>query len=308
MDMKRILAVFLVVALALYGCATEQPVQQSSGGGVNVVSSCSDTDYGKNPLVKGTAESASGRGTDTCLGEGSKVMEYYCSGEVIKTEDIECVGNTMCKDGACVDTPCFDTDNGQDLSLAGTVQYRDVQYKDACTSDGKVTEYFCDASGMQQAVLSCAQGYECSEGKCVQKEACTDSDGGKNAGKGGTTSFGGIVRNDYCVGATSVVEYYCDGNEIKLQQIQCASGESCIDGVCAFVPHANECSDSDGGKNIYEKGTVTYWSGGQRYTDTESCYGYDRVWENWCEEDATVGFGVMDCDEGEECVNGACTE
>lgn len=304
--MKRILGLLLVIMLGLYGCAAEQPAKPAGGTTATVVSTCTDTDDGKNPLLKGSVESPSGRGTDTCLGDGSKVMEYYCSGGVIKTEDIECIGNTMCEEGACVDTPCFDTDGGQDSSVMGTVQYRDRQYTDSCTADGRVTEYFCDASGMQQATLACAQGYECAGGKCVHKEVCIDSDGGKDLHRGGTTSFGSTSHSDYCVGASSVVEYYCDGDTVKLEQMPCPSGETCLDGICAFAPHANECRDTDGGKYPYQKGTVTYWSGGQQYSETDSCYGYDRVWENWCEEDATVGFGIMDCDEGDDCENGEC--
>ncbi len=305
--MKRLLVFILVIALALYGCASEQPVKPaSSATGVNVVSTCTDTDDGKNPLVKGSVESPSGRGTDTCLGNGSEVMEYYCSGGVIKTEDIACIGNTLCSDGACRETPCFDTDGGQGTSVMGTVSYRGSEHTDSCSPDGLVIEYYCDASGMQQATLSCAQGYACAGGKCVKKETCVDSDGGQDIHKGGTVSMGSSTFKDYCAGNAAVVEYYCESDIVKSLNVQCPSGESCVGGICVYAPHANECRDTDDGKNPYEKGTVTYWSGGQKYTETDSCYGSDQVWENWCEQNATVGFGIMDCDDGDVCVEGEC--
>ena len=302
--MKQLLVLLLVIALALYGCAAEQPAQPTVGTGTNAVPTCTDTDDGKNPLVKGSAESASGRGTDSCLGDGTKVMEYYCSGGVIKTEDIECIGNTLCSDGACRETACFDTDNGQDTAVLGTISYRGSQYTDSCTSDGKVTEYFCDASGMQQATLSCAAGYNCAGGKCIKTDVCTDSDGGQDLHKGGTVTMGPSSFEDYCGGNAVVIEYYCAEGTVKSASLQCPSGESCVDGVC--TPPEKECSDTDGGKYPYEKGTVTYWSGGIKYTETDSCYGSDQVWENWCDEGATVGFGIMDCDNGDECDNGEC--
>jgi hypothetical protein len=303
MDTKLVLGLFLVMALMLYGCAT-QPVQPTGGTGTTVVSTCTDTDNGKNALVKGSVESASGTGTDSCLGDGTKVMEYYCSGGIIKTEDIACIGNTLCSDGACKETACFDTDNGQDNTVIGTVSYRGSEYTDSCNSDGKVIEYYCDASGMQQATLSCAQGYHCASGKCIMTDTCVDSDGGQDLHKGGTVTMGSSSLEDYCGGNAVVVEYYCSDGAVKSTNLQCPSGESCVDGIC--TPPEKECRDTDGGKYPYDLGTVTYWSGGQQYTESDSCYGDDQAWENWCEEDATVGFGIMDCDAGDICTNGRC--
>jgi hypothetical protein len=69
--------------------------------------SCSDTDYGFAPTVKGTVSGYSGgdpySDTDYCL-TNMTVREYYCSGTEPLYSDYNCYTNmtTSCVNGACV--------------------------------------------------------------------------------------------------------------------------------------------------------------------------------------------------------------
>jgi len=76
--------------------------------------------------------------------------------------------------------------------------------------------------------------------------ACTDTDGGKNFSIKGTVTANGVTKTDsctYCTGACKeglpcnticggVVEYYCDGNEIKSVEQVCPLDTACSDGAC----------------------------------------------------------------------------
>lgn len=95
------------------------------------------------------------------------------------------------------------------------------------------------------------------------KNKCYDSDGGKNYEEKGVT-YGEIRKlisrgpktqhTDYCVG-NKLIEYYCDGNQVKKQQIDCELG--CDNDVCVkktvSAPEAGEqCKDSiDNDNNGY---------------------------------------------------------
>lgn len=309
--MKRILGMVFVVMVLFAGCISE------NGGAVNPpvggvsAPSCTDSDGGKDATVKGSVESTSGRGTDTCLGNGEMVMEYYCSGGLMNTADINCTGGKVCSDGACRDVPCFDTDGGKDSSVKGTVQYQDIQYTDYCTPEGNVKEYYCSpAGGYTTEIIGCNLSEECIDGACVAKPACTDTDGGENLLVQGTTTYGSVSQQDSCANGYAVIEYYCGEGVLKSAQMECATDEECLGGKCVSSPSApsEECTDSDGGQNIHQKGTVTYWSEGERHTATDSCSGTYAVWENWCNSEGGIGFGPIDCDGGEICSNGRCVE
>ncbi len=101
-------------------------------------------------------------------------------------------------------------------------------------------------------------------GICKNKtETCYDSDGGKNYKVFGYVVKGNEKRKDICKGGT-LVEYYCDNNEIKYVVVKC----ECEEGVCK----ENECKDTDGGDNPSVPGRVTF---------------NDRIYEDFC---LTQGF------------------
>jgi hypothetical protein len=62
---------------------------------------------------------------------------------------------------------------------------------------------------------------------------------------------------------------------------------------------SNVCSDSDGGRNYFIKGTTTFI--GNNYEDF--CVGSNQVLEYYCEKD-TLRYELYNCSSG--CINGAC--
>ena len=131
-------------------------------------------------------------------------------------------------------------------------------------------------------------------------QICIDAEKGK-------VTYNGQEYSDYCLSHNVIYEYYCENDVLKQKQVMCADTEVCKDGVCV-EGEEHECTESGGHKNPYVKGSVTYWSGGEEYTETDKCYDDYSVLEVWCEEDATLGIGILNCDDGDECQAGACQD
>jgi len=117
--------------------------------------------------------------------------------------------------------------------------------EDACLTAGTLTEYFCNASGIQHREVTCRYG--CASGVCT----CPESDGGRED----YYTRGDINGNfDYC-DSLSVIEQYCAWDEvagtveIRQDRHRCPNG--CSNGACIL------CEDSDGGANdYYHRGTA----------------------------------------------------
>lgn len=302
--MDKIIACFLVLGLLLSGCPQER---EGSPGVLEppVLEECTDSDGGKDEFTYGTATLGSEAESDSCTEDG-KVLEYYCSFGAIESEAIACPAGHGCQGGECVELNCFDTDGGNVPGAKGTVQYDGEQYTDYCTEGGSVHEYYC-GEGVAEEEVACAAGEVCEDGRCTEGPSCTDTDGGKELHEGGTVTAGGRTYEDYCLGTYVVYEYYCENGAKKAEQMSCPEGEYCVDGVCA-EEEEHECEDTDGGKKTWKKGTVTYWSGGEEYTETDKCYDDYSVLEVWCTDEGTVGFGILECESGERCEDGECVD
>jgi len=129
-------------------------------------------------------------------------------------------------------------------------------------------------------------------------QVCIDAEKGK-------ATYNGQEYSDYCLSHNVVYEYYCENDVLKQKQVMCAEGDVCEGGVCVEGKE-HECLETGGHKNPYTKGSVIYWSGGEQYTETDKCYDDSSVLEVWCEKDATLGIGIIDCDDGDECEAGEC--
>ena len=89
----------------------------------------------------------------------------------------------------------------------------------------------------------------------------------------------------------------------------CTSGQTCTNGVC--INQATTCTDSDGGKDYYKKGIIT-WGGS---TDSDICgkdtqLGNHPVTQNtlreiWC-QDNRIYNELFECPEG--CKDGVCVK
>ena len=302
--MKWIFAFALVFGVFLGGCPQEGP----SGNGGQVVAPpqefCTDSDGGKNEFAAGTVSSHSGTFADRCLGNGEMVLEYYCDGNRVASENIACPPGHKCYSGECREIPCSDSDGGRVYGVAGTVLYDGEQHTDTCIDENTLREFYCD-NGVAEEIVQCGAGKKCQDGRCVEAPVCIDSDGGQDIYSKGTVTYGGATYEDVCLSHNVVYEYYCEGGAVAVKQIMCPEGEACEGGKCveAFV---GECEDTDGGKNPYKKGTVTYWAGGQEHTVVDKCYDTYSVLEAWCTDDGLVGIGIIECDSGDWCENGRC--
>ena len=140
------------------------------------------------------------------------------------------------------------------------------------------------------------------KGECSFSRKCIDSDGSNSSIKGVVTTEGRELA-DYCKRFESVEEYYCDGDNAKIETITCPAGTECRDGSCVEKTMAfpsPDCTDSDG-QDPYTKGIVSAF--GKNYTD--SCADFKTLIEFYCDE-AGVRSTSEDCPPFFRCDNGAC--
>ena len=300
--MKAIFIVGVLLGLLLAGCVQETSADEWEA----IQTACTDSDGGQDEFSLGTASGESVSGTDRCLGDGEEVLEYYCSGGEVKHIDIACPSGYICSDGACKQITCFDSDGGVETSILGTVNYGE-QYTDTCVSDSVVREYSCAANGsVEEVEVACPENHKCSGGRCVAVTVCADSDGDDEGKTKGTTTLGSTTYEDKCLSYDVVYEYYCENGTVQTKQVRCPEGQACEEGICVEA-EVRECKDTDEGKSVYSKGKVTYWSQGEKYSETDKCYDQNSVLEVWCTESGSVGFGIISCDSGDWCEDGRCT-
>ena len=162
---------------------------------------------------------------------------------------------------------------------------------------------------------------------------CSGLIGGQNAGTSKyfkDTTFGTMYINyietyvnltDYCINSSVMKDYNCNGGNVDSVEHFCVNG--CNDGAGI----KSICSDSDGGENLYVKGTLTITdaNGVPRTSSppdpyvlppyTDSCTTDGKVSEYSC-KDAIVEIGYCkygcnlarsySCPSGETCSNGIC--
>jgi hypothetical protein len=268
-------------------------------GGACIVIPCEDSDEGNDVYVKGTITKGENEYTDYCL--DNSVIEYYCANNEINSVVSKCPSGYSCSDGACVYVTCSDTEDGSDVWVAGTVTKDNKSYTDYCLSSEQIVEYYCgDDDKVATKYLDCPSGYSCSDGICVLISECVDSDSGQDRYTRGTITKGTVSYEDYCIDGDTVKEYYCSGNDIYWNYLDCPSGYSCSDGRCVYF--GPECHDSDDGEDRYEKGTVTLDS--SVYIDY--CLDVHTVREYYCSATDDVSYKSLTCPSGYECSNGRC--
>jgi hypothetical protein len=262
-------------------------------------SNCSDMDGGKEALVAAGVSLFGEYEEDYCAGTSS-VIEFYCENSSIRSEEIECPAGYTCDAGACEPAPCSDSDGGIVSSEMGVVVSGMETESDSCASGSKLTEYYCAADGtVASEEISCPSGQVCSDGECVEP-TCEDSDGGIEISEAGTAEKGELSSSDSCVGAAKVKEYYCENGEIASENIDCPSGQVCLEGECTEEP---SCTDSDGGKDKYSAGTTSYMGS----SSSDTCDGTEAVTEYYCEGTEIKSVRLV-CGEDSRCTEGACVE
>ncbi len=232
---------------------------------------------------------------DSCQGT-SRVTEYYCVGNELQSESQDCPEGYICREGACIVTPCEDSDEGKDFNNKGTTAKGEDAYSDYCL-DNSVVEYYCVNNEISSIVSPCAAGYVCIDGACIVSR-CEDTESGRTSAVAGTVTKDNISYTDYCSGSTTVFEYYCgDSGDVASTTIACSSGYVCSEGICV------RCGDSDGGQNMYTRGTVVNDTG----SSTDYCINNVMLNEYYC-SDGAIKAKSMNCISGYTCLNGACVE
>lgn len=226
-------------------------------------STCKDSDNGANFLVKGYSSGITLSGTyvehvDTCLDiyTEKNLREGYCSNNKLLFTNKSCksIGpGYYCNNGACIKTPCTDSDGGLNYTVLGTtigyypVQGNVITFKDECLGTN-VREGYCDANGNADIKEYTCQ-YGCSNGAC-NPASCTNECNSTTRICAGYATYKqcGNYDSDPCL------EWSTSQN--------CAQNQLCYgaDGSC--IPQL-ACNETDGGYNPavvgYAYGTFQQW-------------------------------------------------
>ena len=195
---------------------------------------CNDPD-GMDILSIGTTSKGEISYTDTC-NQLEIVKEYYCKENEIDSMLKQCPTDYRCDQGRCVEIEkvCEDSD-GLSAVTRGTVTITsvksDIEFEDKCEDEFSVNEYYCEDGESKSMLMDCPEETFCTDGYC--KEGwCEDSDGGFDITTTGIVKKGNTEYEDYCLGSTSGMEYYCDGDNVEKDPFSCPSGEECKSGRC----------------------------------------------------------------------------
>jgi hypothetical protein len=270
---------------------------------------CNDTDGGKNVSAKGTASAEGLNYTDACQGFGS-VDEYFCANGSVSKETVPCDEGYECRDGACVakapaEPPkCTDTDPGNDVKVKGVVTANATTYTDMCTEGKLLRQYDCDGDSANYTDMECPEGNKCDKGVCVKTDnRCSDTDGGRDIYQGGIVTYGPLIAEgqylDKCLDNATLREYYCAGTEMITEDIKCPSGSHCLTAACL----TNQCTDSDGGYNIFKQGAANKGSALSRDKCTTKTGGI----EYYCDSNE-ITESTFECPQGYTCEDGTCVK
>src|SRR3989344_181275 len=137
---------------------------------------------------------------------------------------------------------------------------------------------------------------------------CTDSDGGKVYLVKGNVVVAGFsggppdsFAEDNCQSTSVLVEQFCNGDSASSENYTCPSGTTCSNGACIYVSGA-ACTDSDGGKDYFVKGTATR-TGEASQVDSDNCMSSTILREVYCNGNI-LSEENYNCPVG--CSTGAC--
>jgi len=237
------------------------------------------------------------------------VAETTCDGKSIKTNNVLCPNSGACKNGACVKAPKEGGESACEslVSLGTCVMNVDCYWdeEDNTCKDYIDTEEF-------------------------RKSLCSDPDGGINPtleAKSYGFVLGSIPRiresqSDSCytnlnTGLNEIEEGYCSDSTnygyFKIITLPCESGCAVGAGACTPIEPEPTCTDSDGGRNYFERGLAISGIGGDNIVNEDSCLPVEsspgdqtHVKEYFCNADKTLGFEEKPCEFG--CAFGRCIE
>jgi len=188
---------------------------------------CTDSDGGKNYILKGTTTKETNIVTDYCLATGIKLVEYYCSAGRINSITYDCskVGK-VCQNGACINPVCVTGETKPctvNNGCSGTQTCVSGVWS-SCTSSQNRCDQNCDGTAD-----TCVSG-SCFACQCIGSASrdCTLPDGTNgvqtcNSGTWGTCQPYYVSETDYCTfGSTGNWTNYCYSNKGN-----CSGYDSC---------------------------------------------------------------------------------
>ena len=303
---------------------------------------CTDSDGGKNYYTKGTTWDVwSGIDKiDYC--DNNIVVEYYCLDDWRKLEIFSCIygckdgaclatnqtGNqtnvTLSPNNKCVDS-----DGGKNYFVFGKLSGTDnwgnvIDQPDICASKIAVVEKFCESYSYSYEYYYCPKS--CQNGACVYKDQIVNMNSQVYVTRldYGPTKYSITIKDPDGVGYSSVKTVTGDGlyggyppcltslssGTITIEDswfpLSWKIGD-CIgnmqQGSISLPPAGVSCTDSDGGKNYYTKGTT--WDSSSGVNQIDYCSGSKSLVEYYCLEGYRKSV-LISCLQS--CTSGACTK
>ena len=280
------IAVLFTVALPTgeFKMSSSRSLDSSAG-----VSSCVDTDGGINYDTFGVCTARGKDYVDSC--KRGRLTEYYCSGSRCASTSTTC--SYLCDSGRCT-YECYDSDGGNEKTIYGYVTYGNETTYDYCLSENTICELVCLlGSPACVADTSCPGDYMCANGVCTESNAThTECDSG------------------YCITVNGSGTSECDvDNDCRHKEcvnLTCETLMSPGSDECTTNDDCTYCNDTDGGINIYVKGTCYDDIGG--YEDYCNNNGY--LAEYYCNysEGNVCTNNTDSCPSNYYCNDGACVE
>ncbi|MEI6731538.1 MAG: hypothetical protein WCK90_02540 [archaeon] len=265
---------------------------------------------------------------------GSKKISIACATSTGETATAQ---TTFKVNLANSNPTCTDSDGGKNYYTKGKVTLNDLSFgingakEDVCVGDTVVGEYYCLNSSTYGGSISYTCPNGCSDGACINTTVTPSC---KNPIYQ-TVATSGVCSVDFSrFGQTQQVMGSCvtpvyETTE-SISQVSCSASPqgpnawSCSKCSCQVwatsqntyvrcndTSQAPSCTDTDGGKEIYTKGTLTSVADGIITTKTDSCTGgvdpnsgLYQITEYSCPEVGAFTAGIYNCPNG--CSNGAC--
>lgn len=259
---------------------------------------CTDSDFGQNPTQFGVVGFNGSAFSDYC-NANFDVQEYYCDNDSVKSKSISCGAGNPCRSGVCASPvlTCTDTNANSPLGIGSSNQYRggvvSATFNDVCIDSSKKVSFSCQNGAVKNDTLNCPFGTYCSNGACIGN--CVDSDGGLRYTVTGSAKSAVEEKFDYCSDQGTLVEYYCDQNQITNVTYGC--GGPCGEGKCLQKQDVR-CVEDEFGVDLY--------------------YGTEKVYslENTCNSKSSAKKYVCEgnyfasdsdsCNNKQTCYQGSC--
>ncbi|MCI0504065.1 hypothetical protein L0Y65_05135 [Candidatus Micrarchaeota archaeon] len=278
---------------------------------------CSDSDGGLDIATAGTVSKGNESRQDYCL-DATQLVEYTCLDNAMQMASVSCGENRTCEAGRCVPRPPENTTPPAPSGCTGpaendvyareTTTYNGMEYTDSCVDYRTIKLYYCKDNALESINNQCPSGYGCTDGQCNWLQmTCTDTDAGNDTTKRGTvTVLKGYLtvgeHTDECIDDGMVTEWVCQENgTATVSEEACPSGTWCYNDHCI----KGDCSETDGGDNIYRHGITTDESGD--YED--DCLSDYQIREYFCYGNEAT-YDDIDCGDDYICnsASGRCVE